>query len=643
MSMNIYVLSLLIVPIILAMLFLLSDNKTYYRVLSYVLCVFGITFSLIIAFKGPGTISVSGDTLNIIEGIITVLEVAIIAFIFWVAIKHGKWSIAALTVLQTILFIYSTYDLITSSTEKTSLNIDNLSIVMLLIINIIGTLIVVFANGYMSEYEKHRKMKSRQKMFYSVICVFIASMNGLVMSDSLSWVYFFWEITTLASFLLISYNQDEEAYSSSFRALFLNLIGGLFFSLGNIILSNQSDITTFSGIVSKGKLSGIYLLPVFFICIAGFAKSAQMPFESWLLGAMVAPTPVSALLHSSTMVKAGVFLIIKMSPAYAGTDLGTAIALYGGITFVLTSAIAVTQSNAKRVLAYSTIANLGLIICAAGLGTDVAISAAIILLIFHAISKALLFLCTGQIEHTIGSRDIEDMQGLIHIAPVLALITSFALVSMILPPFGVLVTKLITIESSATNPYIAILLILGSALTTLYYIKWMGSLLSYPEEKISKQEKSNIDIYLPLWFLSLAALATSIFVDPIYNNFVAKEIRSLFPHWKLELNVSNANIKSQIGSFNNQAIFIIIGVVILVVVLIKGILVNNTVKKDVYMCGENSSEDGTYFRSVDGTFVKSNTGNLYLTQFLSERILTNVGYLVSIAMLLIVTIGGLLK
>lgn len=129
------------------------------------------------------------------------------------------------------------------------------------------------------------------------------------------------------------------------------------------------------------------LIHILLLCIAGFVKSAQMPFQSWLLGAMIAPAPVSALLHSSAMVKAGVFLIIKLSPAYAGTGLGTAMALCGGVTFVITAAIAVNQRNAKRVLAYSTISNLGLIICAAGLGTSESISAAIILILFHAISK----------------------------------------------------------------------------------------------------------------------------------------------------------------------------------------------------------------------------------------------------------------
>jgi len=640
--MNIFVLLLIIIPIILAFLFLIKSNKTYFRILSYILCAFGVTFSIILAVQGPKVIPIPENVVSIIEILITILEISIIGFIFWVAIKHKRKSVISLALIQTVLFIYSTFNSVFNHTsEKVAFNIDYLSIVMLLIINIIGTLIVVFANGYITEYEHHKKMKSRQNIFYFVICIFIAAMNGLVMSDSLSWVYFFWEITTIASFLLISYNLDTEGYNSGFKALFLNLIGGIFFSLGNILLLSQSGITTLSGIVEKGPLTGIYLIPVFLLCIAGFAKSAQMPFQSWLLGAMVAPTPVSALLHSSTMVKAGVFLIIKLSPAYAGTHLGTAIAIYGGFTFLITSAIAVTQSNAKRVLAYSTISNLGLIICSAGLGTSVAISAAIILLIFHAVSKALLFLCTGQIEHTIGSRDIEDMEGLIHKAPMLTLITCFGLISMILPPFGVLVTKLISIEAAASNPMVAIFLVLGSALTTLYYLKWLGTLLSYPEDKMPKQPITNFDVYIPLWILSIGALATSIFIGPIFNNFVQPQIKTLFPKVNQTLTISKANVTSQIGSFNNQVIFIVLGTLIVLIFLIRGLLINNTVKKDIYMCGENNLEDTNYFRTSNGTPAKANIGNYYLIGILNEKILTNLGYVISIAMLLIVILGGL--
>ena len=160
-----------------------------------------------------------------------------------------------------------------------------------------------------------------------------------------------------------------------------------------------------------GTIAPTYVvLPLTCLSLAGITKAAQMPFHTWLLGAMVAPTPTSALLHSSTMVKAGVFMLIKCAPIYAVSFAPSILViLVGGITFLLCSMMAISQSNGKRVLAYSTVANLGLITACAGVGTAEAIWAAILLVIFHAVAKSLLFLCVGTAEHHIGSRDIEDM------------------------------------------------------------------------------------------------------------------------------------------------------------------------------------------------------------------------------------------
>lgn len=637
--MNTLIISLLVVPIVFALLFLLNNGKTYFKMLSYLLFAFGTIASIALAIHGPVQLIIEGSAFTMMEALITVLEILIIVFLFSVSMKHKRKGVFSLTFLQSILFIYTAFFM--EKHHETVLNVDSFSIVMILLVNIIGTLIVVFANGYISEYEHHRHMKSKQKLFYCVISVFIAAMNGLVMSDGLAWIYFFWEITTLASFILISYNGDAEAYQSGFRALFLNLIGGICFSAGNILFQSKYGITSLSDIANYGSKSYVLLVPVFLLCIAGFAKSAQMPFQSWLLGAMVAPTPVSALLHSSTMVKAGVYLIIKLSPAYAGTKLGTAIALYGGITFLLCSAIAVTQRNAKRILAYSTIANLGLIICSAGMGTSLGITAAIILIIFHAVSKALLFLCTGQIEHTIGSRDVEDMSGLIAKAPVLTLITAFGLVSMILPPFGVLITKLISIEAAAQNPFIVILLVLGSALTTLYYIKWMGTILSYPAVKFPNKETRDFNVYLPLWILSILVLLSSIFVSPVYNKLVSPEIKSLLPKAPEALNISLANISTQLGSFNNNIVFIVIAFVILIALVVKGTLIGKPTRKNIYMCGENNAEDENLFRGPDGSYEKAVVSNYYLTRIFDEKLITRLGSLISVSLILIVILGGL--
>ncbi|EYE89146.1 NADH-ubiquinone oxidoreductase [Fervidicella metallireducens AeB] len=632
------VLLLLLIPLIFSIVFIYS-NKKLYKPLSFLMFFICSILSIFLAYKGSLSIRLTGQIFKISEGIITLSEILMILYLFKISVKHHKIGIFILTVIQTIITLFTIFT--PDKSEILTVGIDKFSLAMLLIINIVGTLIVIFANGYISEYEHHHGIESKQKLFYPIICLFLSAMNGLVVSDSLSMVYFFWEITTITSFILISYNGDDEAYKSGFRALFLNLIGGICFGVGNILLKKMLDIDTLSGIIQHGSISLSLMLPVFLLCIAGFVKSAQMPFQSWLLGAMVAPTPVSALLHSSTMVKAGVYLIVKLSPAYAGTRLGTVIAIYGAFTFFICSAIAVAQRNAKRILAYSTIANLGLIICSAGIGTGVAVSAAIILIIFHAISKALLFLCTGQIEHTIGSRDIEDMTGLIRIAPVLSILTSFGIISMILPPFGVLVTKWMSIEAAGSNPFVASFLVLGSALTTLYYTKWLGSILAYPVTELKAQDKKDFCIFFPLWALGFGVLMTSIFITPIFNNFVSPEVNKLLKK-STDMYIKRGEVVSKLGTFNEAMVFIALGLVVLFVILMRRLMISSANIKSIYMCGENNFAEGeNYFRSWNGKYEKAKVSNLYFDNILDEKALTTFGYVVSSSIIIICLLGGL--
>jgi ech hydrogenase subunit A len=627
---------LIFMPLIFG-LFYLVFNKAKYKSLSYVLLAMGSILSILVAYQGPQEFVLQGNLYKNAELAILTMEAILIIVLLSFSLKHKKIFTFSLVMIQSFILLYSVF--FSKGSHEAILKVDRLSIIMLLLINILGTLIVVFATGYIEEYEHHRHMKSKQKSFYFIICLFLSAMNGLVISDSLGWVFFFWEITTVASFLLISFNGDTEAYKSAFRALSINLFGGICFGIGMILFSEMLGITELSQLVSSGKLAGVGMIPVFLLCIAGFTKAAQFPFQSWLLGAMVAPTPVSALLHSSTMVKAGVYLIIKLSPSYASTSFGTGIALYGAFVFLICSAIAVSQSNAKRVLAYSTIANLGLIISSAGIGSSISISAAIILIIFHAVSKALLFLCTGQIEHTIDSRDIENMSGLINKAPVLAAITALGIVSMILPPFGVLVTKWLALEASAVHPGVVILLVLGSALTTLYYIKWIGSLLSNPTVAHNPYEKKEANIYGPLVILGCATVLISMLLTPIYNGLVSPEVNALLGAQN-EIIASKGELIYEAGRFNDFIVFIFAAILFVIFVILK----KSTPKvKSIYMCGENYTSKGVaFFRAADGTGVESNVSNLYMNRIFNEGYLTVFGYIVTFILFIIIAVGGIL-
>src|SRR4030042_6771303 len=214
----------------------------------------------------------------------------------------------------------------------------------------------------------HKELPDRRNIFFFIMFAFLSAMFGLVFSNNLLWVYFFWEITTLCSFLLIGYTKTEEATSNAFTALWMNLLGGVGFAIAILYLATQTGgVMGLEALLTSGK--SLVLIPVVLIGFAGLTKAAQLPFSSWLVGAMVAPTPVSALLHSSTMVKAGVYLLLKVSPVFNGTPAWICITSIGSITFLFTSFIAVSQSDSKRVLAYSTISTLALIVMCAGVGT----------------------------------------------------------------------------------------------------------------------------------------------------------------------------------------------------------------------------------------------------------------------------------
>lgn len=627
---------LIFIPLVFSVLFLLTTNKKIYKLLSWLIFIILSSLSVLTLIGGTQSFSLTGQTLEYSKMAMLVVELILTVYILYKSLQNKRWFTLLLGLIQLASLGYSAFFM----KEEITFNTDRLSLVMMLIVNIIGTLIIMYSNGYMNTYEEHRKMKSRQKLFYFTICIFLSAMNGLIFGNALSLVYFFWEITTLTSFVLISYNNDQEAINSGFRALTLNLIGGICFFAAIVILEKYFEIGSLTQILHGGKAAGFIVVPVFLLCIAGFTKSAQLPFESWLLGAMVAPTPVSALLHSSTMVNAGVYLIVKLSPAYAGTRLGTMIAIYGAFTFFICSLLAVLQRNAKRILAYSTIANLGLVICSSGMGTSVAISAAILLIIYHAVSKALLFLCAGEIEHVVGSRDVEEMHGLIDKCPKLALLSALGMMSMLLPPFGVLITKWISIEASSTDPVVAILLVLGSALTSFFWIKFAGTILTHTKSKVKKWTMDFYTVF-PLMILGIAIILTSVFISQIFNLYISPEVTTLL-NIKNALVIKAGSVTSSFGAFNDTFVFIVLAGLAVLYILARKVIFSADIKK-VYMCGENNNEENeNEFRNVNCASTDAHVSNFYLSNIFNEKSWKLSGTIVSILMILFVMIGGLL-
>lgn len=573
--------------------------------------------------------------LHVVSWIIKGLDLLLFCYIAYVGLKHKKAIVFILSVLQFIpwaLFeVFGTFGKVFEP-EKAFV-IDNLSLIMIMLVSIIGPIITFFAIGYMKEHEHHLKLKvSRQPRFFMILFIFLGAMNALVMTDNLSWMYFFWEVTTLCSFLLISHDGTEIAIKNGLKALWINSVGGLAFIIA-IILVNTSLKTLSIQEISASGMQGLFtgMLPIALglLCVAGFTKSAQFPFQSWLLGAMVAPTPVSALLHSSTMVKAGVYLVVRISPAFSGTLLGQLVAVVGGFTFVAASAIAISQSNAKKVLAYSTIANLGLIICCAGIGSRISLAAAILLMVFHAVSKGLLFLCVGTIEQGIGSRDIEDMQGLFKIMPFTTVITVIGMISMLLPPFGVLITKWLAIETAVHQPLVLLFIILGSALTVVFWAKWIGIILTMSYKPKYHLEKLTNSMKAALIVLITFVMTASIGIVPLYNQFVRPQVISFKIADKQELVGTGTGILLEkadaavYGGFASILFFVIILALMVTIPFFSNRIKPNRLKPP-YLCGANVDDDykGIEFISPGDKIETVVVRNYYMESVFGEQKLT---------------------
>ena len=330
--------------------------------------------------------------------------------------------------------------------------IDGLSLAFLLLISGIGTLIVLYAGGYL-------KGHAHQGRFFSFILMFMGSMLGLVASDSFLMLFVFWELTSITSFLLIGFDHAREASRrAALQALVVTGGGGLFLLAGLLLLWDVTDVTQLSLLMSFGaevRASPFYLPLLFLILGGAFTKSAQFPFHFWLPNAMEAPTPVSAYLHSATMVKAGVYLLMRLNPVMGGTPAWeTILPAFGGLTLLVGAVLAIRQTDLKLMLAYTTVASLGLLVMLTGFGSEHAVAAAALYLVAHSLFKGALFMVAGLIDHETGTRDITRLGGLSRAMPVTFLAALLAALSMAgLPPFfGFLAKEEIYVALAGGSP-----------------------------------------------------------------------------------------------------------------------------------------------------------------------------------------------
>lgn len=544
--------------------------------------------------------------------------------VLYFCMKYKRYLVALLGIVQFVLIVAFEFHAGSYARSVWDFNIDNLAIIMILIAGIIGGLIAVYSLGYMAVFHrKHADIEDRRPFFFFVVFLFLAAMFGLVMANNLLYMYTFWEITSLCSFLLIGYTQTNEAIHNSFKALWMNLLGGLAFAIAIMWLGSKFYTLELSQLVNLGIQSMPVEPIVALLVFCGFTKSAMMPFSGWLLGAMVAPTPTSALLHSSTMVKAGVFLIIKLCPVLGNNHPGVMAMLVGGITFFFASCAAISQSDGKKVLAYSTISNLGLIVCCAGTGSYEAAWTAIMIVIFHAVAKSLLFLTVGTAEQQLGSRNLESFDGIFNAMPRLSLCMVIGICGMFLAPFGMLISKWAAMKAfvDAGQPLLLLALVYGSATTLFYWTKWLGKITTY----IPTNENREKGILGVQWtaLKSLASLTLVVCVlFPLISQYM------VIPYL--------AHIYRSIDDVIAQSNLWIMSLMVFLLVLLplrfgkgrksKKMVITN-------LAGENLGEDVAY-RGAAGRVVPVTLRNWYMETWFSERKMQLWGYTACVACLL---------
>ncbi len=284
-------------------------------------------------------------------------------------------------------------DWIPSLSVRFSWYLDGLSLTFALLISGIGTLIVLYSGGYLKGHD-------HQGRFFSFILMFMGAMQGLVVSDSFLMLFVFWELTSITSFLLIGFDHGREAARrAALQALIVTGLGGLSLLAGLLLIWSVTGVGSLSALLVSGdtmRESPLYLAALMLVLGGAFTKSAQFPFHFWLPNAMEAPTPVSAYLHSATMVKAGVYLVMRLNPVLGGTpEWETILPLFGAATLVVGTVLAIRQTDLKLMLAYTTVGSLGLLVMLTGFGSDKAIEAAVLYLVAHSMFKGALFMVAG--------------------------------------------------------------------------------------------------------------------------------------------------------------------------------------------------------------------------------------------------------
>lgn len=401
-----------------------------------------------------------------------------------------------------------------------SMHLDALALLFVWLISGIGFFILYYASGYL-------KGDPHLGRLLAILMIFMGAMLGLVTSNNLISLFVFWELTSISSYLLIGYNfEQEKAKKSALQGLLVTVAGGLALMSGMILLGQIAGSYDIQYLLSQSdriQASPLYNLMLVLIFLGALSKSAQFPLHFWLPNAMAAPTPISAYLHSATMVKAGIFLLARLSPALSGTDLWFwTLILLGGTTMLMGAAFSAFSADLKRILAYSTLMALGTLTLLLGIGSDYAIRAFVVFVFAHALYKGALFMAAGTLDHETGTRNVFAMGGLRHKMPLTFVFTLIAGLSFAgVPPLLGFVGKELLLEASLLSWALVALVALSSIFIVAAALKvaWLPFTGAYQDTPHAAHE-APLSLRLGTMILAILSLTLGLVVwvlNPIFT------------------------------------------------------------------------------------------------------------------------------
>ncbi|WP_066248264.1 Na+/H+ antiporter subunit A [Neobacillus drentensis] len=517
---------------------------------------------------------------------------------------HAGWFVLPLPML---LFIYFLSYIPRTSIQQTviksfawiptlgidfTFKVDGLGLLFALLITGIGSLVVFYSIYYLS------KDKEQLNTFYVYLLLFMGAMLGVVLSDNLIVLYTFWELTSFSSFLLIGYWYDrEKSRYGAQKSMLITVFGGLSMLGGIILLYLMTGTFSISEIIQQSNeiLTNPFFIPAMLCILLGaFTKSAQFPFHIWLPDAMEAPTPVSAYLHSATMVKAGIYLVARMSPIFAENGLWVwLVAGFGIVTLFWGAFSAVKQTDLKGILAYSTVSQLGMIMSLLGIGGaafhfdssnnsyfTVATVAAVFHLINHATFKGSLFMVAGIVDHETGTRDIRKLGGLMYFMPItftIAIIGTFSMAG--LPPFNGFLSKEMFFTAMVRVLEIGIFN-LETWGVLFPIIAWVASIFTFvysmllvfktftgkfQSEKLAKKpHEAPIGMLIPPTILASLVIIIGFFPNLLSNTIIAPAVAAIMPNFKVDVHISFWH------GFTTE-LFMTLGVIVIGILLYKAL------------------------------------------------------------------------